>query len=77
MVSYKGLYIYYVYLPYKNRVVRSSSVTFDESGALPITLISEEEGGDDDIYWILLKELPTEDTALEVSRLLQEGSEAS
>ena len=70
MVGYKGLYIYRVYLPYKNRVVRLSSVTFNELGTFLTTLISEEEGGDDDICWILLEELPTEDTAPEVSRSL-------
>jgi hypothetical protein len=76
LVSYEGLYIYRIYLPYKNRVVRSSSVTFDKLGTFLTTPISKEEGGDDDICWIPLEELPTEDTILEVSRSLQ-GSEAA
>jgi len=77
LVGYEGSHIYRVYLPHKNRVVRSSSVTFDESGTFLTTPISEEEGGDDDICWIPLEELPTEDTAPEVSRSPQEGSEVS
>jgi len=72
LVGYKGLHIYRVYLPHKNRVVWSSSVTFDESGTFLTTPISEEEGGDDDICWVPLEELPTKDTTPEVSRSLQE-----
>ena len=67
MVGYKGSHIYRVYLPHKNRVVRSSSVTFNELGTLLTTPISKKEGGDDNIYWVLLEELPTKDTALEAS----------
>ena len=70
-------YIYRVYLPYKNRVVWSSSITFNKSGTFLTTPISEEEGGDGDICWILLKELPTNDATPEVSRALQEENEAS
>jgi len=77
LVSYKGLYIYRVYLPYKNRVVQLSSITFNKLGTFLTTPISKEEGGDNNICWILLKELPTKDTTLEVSRLPQEGSEVS
>jgi len=70
LVGYKGLYIYRVYLPYKNRVVWLSSVTFNKLGTFLTTLISEEEGGDNDICWVPLEELPTKDTVLEVSWLL-------
>ena len=77
MVGYKGLYIYRVYLPYKNRVVRLSSITFNELETFLTIPISKEEGGDDDIYWIPLEELPTKDTALEVSRSPQEGDKVS
>ena len=76
-MGYKGLYIYHIYLLYKNRVVRSSSITFNKLGTFLTTPISEEEGGGDDICWILLEELPTEDIAPEVSRSLQGESEAS
>ena len=76
-MGYEGSHIYRVYLPHKNRVVRSSSVTFDELGTFLTTPISEEEGGDDDICWVPLEELHTEDTTPEVSRALKEGNEAS
>ena len=69
-MGYKGLYIYHVYLPYKNKVVYSSNVTFNKLGTFLTTPISEEEGGDNNIYWVLLKELYTEDTILEVSQAL-------
>ena len=77
LVSYKGLYIYRVYLPYKNRVIRLSSVTFNKLGTFFTTPISKEEGGDGDICQVLLKELPTNDTILEVSQLPQEETEAA
>ena len=48
-MGYKGLYIYHIYLLYKNKVICLSSVTFDELGTFLTTPISEEEGGDDDI----------------------------
>ena len=66
-MGYKGLYIYHIYLLYKNKVVWSSSVTFNKLGTFLTTPISEEEGGDDDIYWVPLKELYTKNTVLEVS----------
>jgi hypothetical protein len=49
-VGYKGLYIYYIYLPYKNRVVQLSSITFNKLKTFLTTLISEEEGGNNNIY---------------------------
>ena len=76
-MGYKGLYIYYVYLPYKNKVVQLSSITFNELGTFLTTPISEEEGSDNNICWVPLEELYTKDTVLEVSQALQEGSEAS
>ena len=76
-MGYKGLYIYHIYLLYKNKVVWLSSVTFNKTGTFLTTPISKEEGGDNNIYWVPLEELYTEDTVLEVSQALQEGSKAS
>ena len=50
LVGYKGLYIYRVYLPYKNKVIYLSSITFNKLGTFLTTPISEKEGGDNDIY---------------------------
>ena len=50
LVGYKGLYIYRVYLPHKNRVVRLSSITFNKLGTFLTTLISKEESGNSNIY---------------------------
>ena len=49
-MGYKSLYIYYIYLPYKNKVVWLSGITFNKLETSLTTPISEEEGGDDNIY---------------------------
>ena len=49
-MSYKSLYIYRVYLLYKNRVVQLNNITFNKLETFLTTLISEEEGGDNNIY---------------------------
>ena len=66
-MGYKGLYIYHIYLLYKNKVVQLSSITFYKIGTFLTTPINKEEGGDDNICWILLKELHIKDIILEVS----------